>query len=243
MKRLLTALFTFIVMASSSIGLAQQTYGHSADTQKCSVKEILCTLIEPDDSSAGTLDAITMPKITDPAWTKPKVVMPHRSGTHVVSYQVQTKGIVGSSLENFASQAAETYADARGWSQLGVTFKRVQSGGAFTLILSQAALMTTFSATGCDTTYSCNVGNYVIINNDRWQNATPSWNATGGSLRNYRHMVINHETGHWLGHGHQMCGGAGQLAPVMQQQSINLQGCKFNPWPLTSELYSPKLGL
>lgn len=76
----------------------------------------------------------------------------------------------------------------------------------------------------------------MIINEDRWLGATPAWNDAGGSLRDYRHMVINHETGHWLGFSHSYCGGPGQLAPVMQQQSISLQGCKFNPWPLTSEI-------
>ena len=55
-------------------------------------------------------------------------------------------------------------------------------------------------------------------------------------MRDYRHMVVNHEMGHWLGSGHQYCGGIGQPAPVMQQQSIDLQGCAFNPWPLDWEL-------
>jgi len=65
--------------------------------------------------------------------------------------------------------------------------------------------------------------------------ATTTWTANNRSLRDYRHLVVNHETGHWLGFGHAYCGGPGQLAPVMQQQSISLQGCKPNPWPLASE--------
>jgi len=84
--------------------------------------------------------------------------------------------------------------------------------------------------------WSCRVGPNVVINFDRWQNASPAWNQMGGTLEEYRHMVINHESGHWLGFGHAQCPGAGQQAPVMQQQSINLQGCKFNAWPTAGEI-------
>jgi hypothetical protein len=48
-------------------------------------------------------------------------------------------------------------------------------------------------------------------------------------------MVVDHETGHWLGHPHLSCGGRGRLAPVMMQQSKGLDGCRHNPWPLASE--------
>lgn len=162
------------------------------------------------------------------------------SGT--VTYSVETRGAISSSLAEFKQQANATLNDSRGWSQLGVRFQEVPSGGNFTLVLSEASQVPSFSPGGCSATYSCRVGRFVVINQDRWVGATPSWNAAGGSLRDYRHMVVNHETGHWLGHGHTSCSGAGQPAPLMQQQSISLQGCSFNAWPLANELRSPTLG-
>jgi hypothetical protein len=75
-----------------------------------------------------------------------------------------------------------------------------------------------------------------VLNFDRWIGASPSWNAAGGSLDEYRSMLINHETGHRLGFSHRQCTGAGNPAPVMQQQSISLNGCTFNAWPSQPEL-------
>lgn len=195
----------------------------------------------------AALSSIKLPTVDDPAWLKQKKAARAQaaanSSIQTVTYDVMTRGVITADISLFKADANETLNDSRGWARMGVRFQEVASGGMFTLVLSQASQMTTFSATGCDTQYSCNVGRYVVINQDRWQGATPSWNQAGGSLRDYRHMVVNHETGHWLGHGHAHCSAAGQSAQVMQQQSINLEGCKFNPWPTASELWSTTLGI
>src|SRR5207247_2632542 len=109
------------------------------------------------------------------------------------TYEVNSRGAIQSNLDEFAAQVAETYADGRGWGQAGVSLKRVASGGNFTVVLSSPDQMTTFSS-GCDSTYSCTAGRYVIINDERWRNATSAWLNDGGNLRDYRHAVVNHET-------------------------------------------------
>lgn len=167
---------------------------------------------------------------------------PQARNDRIVYYSVESKGAVSSSLADFATQAHQTLNDNRGWARLGISFKQVEFGGSFKLILSEAKYLPSFSS-GCSSEWSCRVGSNVIINDSRWARASNSWNLAGGNLRDYRHMVINHEVGHWLGHGHYNCSGANNLAPVMQQQSISLQGCKFNPWPLDFELVSSQLGI
>ncbi len=150
------------------------------------------------------------------------------------TYRIETRGSITTSMRTFRRQVAETFADPRGWRSAGVAFRRVSRGGDFSVVLAQAERVPDFSPV-CSAQWSCRVGRYVIINQLRWKHASPSWNEAGQPLRGYRHMVVNHETGHWLGHGHRGCTGRGNPAPVMQQQSKGLDGCRHNPWPLASE--------
>jgi hypothetical protein len=170
--------------------------------------------------------------------TDPTATIRHRVDVRrTVRYHVETRGRITTSLKQFRSQAQQTYEDARGWRAAGIRFVPVAHGGAFTLVLSQASLLPSFSSQ-CSAMWSCRVGRFVIINQDRWKAASPAWNAAHLPLRDYRHMVVNHETGHWLGLHHVSCPGPGRLAPVMMQQSKGLHGCRFNPFPTLHELDS-----
>jgi len=155
----------------------------------------------------------------------------------VVRYHVETRGAITASLKVFVAQAQATFDDPRGWRGAGIEFRRVPRGGSMTLVLSEASHVPGFSSS-CSSTWSCRVGRYVIINQTRWLHASPAWNAAHGTLRNYRHMVVNHESGHFLGLDHASCPGPGRPAPVMMQQSKGLGGCHFNPWPTAREVAS-----
>lgn len=152
------------------------------------------------------------------------------------TYCAATKGVDQTHLAGFVTKTAAVLGDPRGWNASGkIAFERVESNCDFSLWLSAPSQMTSFGGL-CDSYYSCRSGRNVVINFDRWQGATDPWNAAKGSLEDYRVMVTNHEVGHWLGFGHANCSGPGQPAPVMQQQSISLQGCTFNPWPVADEV-------
>lgn len=172
--------------------------------------------------------------------SKPRRIKHVRDVRHTVKYSVETRGDISADVAVFKRQVQATLDDPRGWRAAGIAFRRVSSGGSMTVVLSQASLVPTFSS-GCSSMWSCRVGRYVVINQERWKHASPAWNAASGTtLRGYRHMVVNHEVGHWLGWGHTRCGGKDKPAPIMMQQSKGRDGCSFNSWPLPSERNVPR---
>ncbi|MGY1845502.1 DUF3152 domain-containing protein, partial [Modestobacter sp. SYSU DS0875] len=155
-----------------------------------------------------------------------------QAADRTITYTVSTRGAVSGDLGHFSAVAADTLADDRGWSLGGtLAFQQVPSGADFDLVLASPAVVGN-AAPGCSSTWSCRVGRTVYINDERWRLGTSSWTL---GLPLYQQYVILHEVGHWLGLGHPDCAGGGQLAPVMQQQSISLQGCLANVWPLIAE--------
>lgn len=165
------------------------------------------------------------------------------SGNELITYTycVASKGEVGD-LTEFSDTVFSTLNDPRGWPRAGAVFQEADgtdpNACSMTLTLAAADQMTSFS-TECSDEYSCRVGNDVIINIDRWNNATESWLNAGGTVERYRTMVINHEVGHRLGHldNELTCPAVNQPAPLMQQQSMDLLGCVPNEWPLDEELW------
>jgi hypothetical protein len=151
-----------------------------------------------------------------------------------INYKISSWGDISKSdLDEFSKLVDQTLNDGRGWAKTGIIFRQVTSNDEFEIVLSEANELPKRYPNICDNFYSCRVGRYVIVNADRWKQATPVWSL---SLRDYRHLVVNHEVGHLLGLGHPKCPQAGSLAPAMLQQSINLEGCTFNPWPLPNEI-------
>ena len=149
-----------------------------------------------------------------------------------VTYTVSSRGAVAGDLGHFAAVAREALTDPRGWSLGGTLgFQQVGSGSDFDLILAAPAEIAAASP-GCSAQWSCRVGRSVYINDERWRTGTSSW---PHGLASYQRYVILHEVGHWIGIPHTDCPTPGRTAWVMQQQSISLQGCGANMWPVIAE--------
>lgn len=121
-------------------------------------------------------------------------------------------------------------ADSRSWGTIeNRPLRRVSGDGDARILLSSPATTDKLCAP-LETRgkVSCRNGDLVVLNARRWAHATDSYR---DDVRSYRIYLVNHEVGHLLGRGHEECPGQGLPAPVMQQQTYGLDGCRRNVWP------------
>jgi hypothetical protein len=161
----------------------------------------------------------------------------------VLRYRVLVeKDITGITPAAFAAQVQRTLEDPRGWSAGGERRLRRSGPGQrydFTIYLVTPHTRDRLCY-GSDGYTSCRNGDNVVLNVARWVKGVPRY---GASLAVYRQYLVNHEVGHRLGQGHELCPAKGEPAPVMQQQTLGLHGCKANAWPFVDgERYAGRSG-
>lgn len=155
---------------------------------------------------------------------------PSGSGA-VRRYTVAVEGGLGIDAAAFAAAVDRTLADPRSWGHPGrLAFQRVDSGPVDVKVVLASPLTTDRLCRPLSTNgiYSCGNGSTAVLNSMRWLRGADAY---AGRLPEYRQYVVNHEVGHTIGHAHEGCHGAGQLAPVMMQQTKGVGVCLPSPWP------------
>ncbi|MFJ9783451.1 DUF3152 domain-containing protein [Amycolatopsis sp. NPDC101161] len=127
----------------------------------------------------------------------------------------------------FAAAVQGTLSDPKSWTWDGkIALQRVD--GSFpnpSFKVSLTTPETTHRADACGFQITFEASCYrkslgrVLINLARWVRGAKAF---GADMTGYRQYAINHEVGHALGNQHVGCGGNGQPAPVMMQQSFGV---------------------
>lgn len=159
----------------------------------------------------------------------------------VRKFRVAVEDGTGVEAADFARTVEKILGDPRGWTAGGdLRFQRVPEDADADFTISLATAETTDELCGKGGLHtggflSCALPEKVVINLTRWLTGVPDY---GAPLENYRQYAINHEIGRELGGANETCPGTGMPAPVMQQQSLDLAGCRPNAWPfLNGEAY------
>ncbi|MFI6444848.1 DUF3152 domain-containing protein [Kitasatospora sp. NPDC050543] len=165
-----------------------------------------------------------------------KAAAPVGQGT-IRRFRVEVEDGSGVDPEAAATQIQGILADHRGWTKDGRNGFQLVSSGPYDFTVKIASPTTVdriCGAAGLDTQgeVNCDVGSQVMVNTKRWNTGSPQFS---GPLDEYRALIVNHEVGHRIGHGHEDCPGKGKPAPAMMQQIHGLKGCLPNAWPYTDD--------
>ncbi|MEV7775183.1 DUF3152 domain-containing protein [Kitasatospora sp. NPDC086791] len=152
-------------------------------------------------------------------------------------YLVEVEDGIGIDAAAAAAQIHGILGDPRGWTNDRRNGFQLVAAGPYDFtvrIASPSTVDRICGASGLDThgEVNCNVGNQVLVNSKRWNTGSPQFS---GPVDEYRALIVNHEVGHRIGHGHEGCPAPGKPAPAMMQQIYGLKGCTPNAWPYTAD--------
>ncbi|MGV9313240.1 DUF3152 domain-containing protein [Streptomyces sp. NPDC003691] len=159
------------------------------------------------------------------------------TGGRLIRYGVKLEHGTGLDADRVAAEIDGILRDPRGWTRGGAaSFQRVDSPPYDMLVhvVSPGTTDRLCGRWGLDTRGEVNCANapHLVVNVRRWVELSPQYR---GRPADYHALIINHEAGHVLGHGHRGCPGRGRPAPAMMQQIRGLKGCTANPWVYDAE--------
>jgi len=183
------------------------------------VQDVAAGLLSPEvvETGAGTFGVV--PGI-DPG--------PGTGAVRTVRVEVEDGLLVDGPA--FAATVMATLNDPRGWGADGsLSFARTDGDAELRVLLASPTTVDDLCAPlETEGQVSCGTRGRAVLNVRRWVLATQEY---GVDKTGYRQYLVNHEVGHLLGHGHETCRGAGQPAPLMQQQSYRAAPCVPSSWP------------
>ena len=243
-------------------GAAAPTDG-ATPAASASVREsVFSTSGEAAGSSTGTAQATT-PSTTpstvttppSPTKQRPETAVPNGAGKftvfavprpdstgggRVVSYTVEVEHGLRADGKALAAAVQVVLQAPHGWQRVD-TVRFVHLDQAQVKAGKKPDVVVTFASPGTvdklcvplstQGRTSCASTPRAVLNYWRWVNGVEFY---GTNLGAYRQYMVNHEVGHLLGHLHEKCPAKGTPAPIMSQQTLGLDGCTPNAWPVAS---------
>lgn len=191
--------------------------GARPESSPSDTEPLLASVVEEVDSASGDLETVS---------GKGEAVGDGAEQRYLVEVE---DGLPGSATD-FAAAVEEILGDDRSWiGDRDLSLQRVDEEPVDFRVSLASPETTDELCHPLQTNgeVSCFQQGRAVVNQNRWVSGVEYFD---GDLEEYRIYVVNHEVGHALGHGHVDCPGEGEAAPVMQQQTLGLQGCEPNGW-------------
>ncbi|MFI7342851.1 DUF3152 domain-containing protein [Streptomyces sp. NPDC050085] len=232
-RRRLTRLLLASTAVAVVIGASSAAYAYWKHTKVLAVERCVRAGGPPTKVAMGAAPGV-LPVVGPGTFTGA-----HGDGTRVGSggtlrrYAVLVEDGIGIRPDTAAHEIDGILGDPRGWSRDGSdSFQRTDDGphDFVVKIATPHTVDCLCGSAGLDTggEVNCSIGRTVVVNLRRWVGGSPEFD---GPIGEYRALIVNHEVGHRIGHGHETCPAAGRPAPVMMQQIKGLRGCTANAWP------------
>ncbi|MFI7385360.1 DUF3152 domain-containing protein [Streptomyces sp. NPDC049813] len=232
-RRRLTQLLLPCAVAAAVVAASGAAYAYWRHTKELAVTRCVRTAAGTAGPVAGAAPGVL------PVVGPGTFAVAHGAGSAVGTghrlrrYKVLVEDGIGIRADDAARQIAAILGDPRGWSHDGTDSFQLVGSGPRDFVVKIATPHTVdclCGSAGLDTggEVNCSVGESVVVNLRRWVAGSPEFD---GPIGEYRALIVNHEVGHRIGHGHETCPGAGRPAPAMMQQIKGLHGCTANAWP------------
>lgn len=184
------------------------------------------------------MTSTTTPTSPPPATTRPDTIVtspgtyPDSELTIHVAFLSQVPDVT---TEDFESRALAILNAPTGWTQSGFTFVADDASGLRVVLAEGPRVDELCLPLETFGTVSCQNGNVVALNADRWRRGARDWDSTVDAYRVY---LVNHEVGHLIGlrHPQDRCPAGEAVSAVMEPQTNNLGSCPGNGIPLQWEI-------
>lgn len=188
----------------------------------------------PDDTAPRGERAERTLRVAAPAVPEPVPVEGQRdpidTGGPRYTWSLEVEDATGLSEAEVLAVAEAALHDPRSWAATHELVRVEPSRAAIRVLVATPDTVDRLCAEAGLVTngiFSCWNGRVAAINLRRWNEGARDVS----DLDLYRRYVVNHEVGHALGFQHVGCTGAGDVSPLMAQQTKGLDGCTANPWP------------